>query len=218
LTGRRETVADRILSRRRNAWVTGVSAPRRRSAFRCKVQRGKRRAAAAAGPAGREVHRRSGVRAVDGAKPLGQLGDLLRAERLHEVLLTQEIEERGQATVAVRAPQVGEGRIAPAVGGQPQPPLAAGTLRDVRVRERRWTGSLRANHGKERQGRPRGQPRALMGVEPEGLTGMTDVDGDRWPGVRRASTPPWRPGSGGTASGDCARMPRPMVVKCRRCR
>ena len=46
---------------------------------------------------------RAAIRAVDDLDVLAQLGDLLRRQRPDEVLLLQEVEERGQPAVAVRA-------------------------------------------------------------------------------------------------------------------
>ena len=63
-----------------------------------------------------------------------QLRDLLRRQRTDEVLLAQEVEEADEPTMPVRAIQILEPRGALHVLRSPQPPLAARTLREVRVR------------------------------------------------------------------------------------
>ena len=95
------------------------------------VEHRQRRAAVAARGCLREIHRRAAVRAVERLDVLPQLGDLRRRERADEVLLAQEVEERRQPAVAVRAAQVLEAGGALHVAGAPQAAPAARALREL---------------------------------------------------------------------------------------
>ncbi len=85
----------------------------------------------------RQVDRRAAVRAVDDLDVLAELGDLLRRQRPDEVLLLQEIEERRQPAVMVRAAEILEPGVALHVLGAAQLRVAARALGDVAILERR---------------------------------------------------------------------------------
>ena len=83
-----------------------------------------------------------------------KLLDLLGRERADEVLLAQEVEERRQPAVRVRAAQILELRGPLYVVGAAQPALAARALGEIRVRTLR-PGDLLPDDAEERQRRRR---------------------------------------------------------------
>ena len=97
-----------------NAGSTGLSvrsascscATRHSACWRSSIESG--RSAVTAGGAFREIDRRAAIRAIDVCDVLAELGDLLRRQRLDEILLLQEVEERDQAAVIVGAAEIFE--------------------------------------------------------------------------------------------------------------
>ena len=153
---------------------------------------------------------RAAVGAVHRAQALRQLGDLLGAERLDEVLLAQEVEEGRQPAVAVGAAQVRERGVALAVVRQAQPAVAARALGHVAVGEGRRARGPGADRREQRQRRSRRQARALVRVEPEGLAAVAHVDDHRRArAALQRRIPPSRPDSAGSSS-------RVIVPECRR--
>ena len=76
----------------------------------------------------------------------------------------------------MRAAQVLELRIPLNVVGPAQSGFAARTLGEIAVRTL-WPGDLLADDAKQLERRSRRQRQALVRIEPERMTDMTDVDG-----------------------------------------
>src|SRR5262245_12027230 len=125
-----------------------------------------------------QVYRATAVRAVHGTDVLPEFGDLVRRQRTDEILFAEEVEKADQAPMPIRAIQVLESRRTLHVLRPPESAFATWTLRELGVAVLR-PGQLLTDDAEERQRRSRRERRALARIEPETLTGVTDVDDHR---------------------------------------